>query len=65
VNLDGVVALFVAIVFVASALLYTLRLRRELADDERGLPPELRGAELAYAEHTFRSEGRKLVGRVD
>ena len=48
VSLDAVVALFVAIVFVASALMYALRRRRDLADDERGLPPELRGARLAF-----------------
>jgi len=64
-SLDAAFGLFAAIVFIASALMCALRHRRDLADDERGLPPELRGAELAYAEHMFRSEGMKLVGRVD
>lgn len=35
------------------------------ASDERGLPPELIGAELAYAERTFRSMRCSLVAKLD
>jgi len=32
---------------------------------EAGLPRKLRGAEIAYAEQTFRSNSRMLVARID
>ena len=58
-------AVLVVLVFVVTLFLFQ-RGRRARADhDQRGLPRELRGAEIAYAEQTFRSRRRKLVARLD
>jgi hypothetical protein len=62
---DGVVALILLIAFIASAILFA-RVRSPLIDEiERGLPAELSGAEIAYAERTFRSHRHRLVARLD
>ena len=50
---DGVVALILLIAFVASAILFARRRSSQIDDIERGLPAELRGAEIAYAERTW------------
>ena len=60
---DGFVALIVAIVLIASAVLFARR--RSIDHYERGLPLQLRGAEIAFAETTFRSHSRHLVARLD
>ena len=62
---DGLVALLVMILFIASAALFARRGSRVRAGDGQGLPAELRGAEIAFAEVTFRSHRRRLVARLD
>jgi hypothetical protein len=62
---DGLVALFVAILFIASAALFARRGPRVRAGDDQGLPVELRDAQIAFAEVTFRSHRRRLVARLD
>jgi CRISPR-associated exonuclease Cas4 len=62
---DGLAALIALIVFIASAALFARRDPRAQGNDEHGLPAELQGAQLAYAEKTFRSRRRKLVARLD
>ena len=62
---DGLVALLVLIVFIASAALFARRGPRVRAGDQQGLPAELRGAQIAFAEATFRSQRRRLVARLD
>ena len=62
---DGLVALLVMILFIASAALFARRGSRVRAGDAQGLPAELRGAEIAFAEVTFRSHRRRLVARLD
>lgn len=62
---DGVAALILLIVFIASAILFARRRSAQIDDIERGLPDELRGAEIAYAERTFRSHRHRLVARLD
>jgi CRISPR-associated exonuclease Cas4 len=62
---DGLVALLVLILFIASAALFARRGPRVRAGDQRGLPAELRGAQIAFAEVTFRSHRRRLVARLD
>ena len=62
---DGVVALILLIAFVASAILFARSRSSQIDDIERGLPAELRGAEIAYAERTFRSHRHRLVARLD
>ena len=59
------VAFVVVILFVASAALLHRQRSRAIVGDEQGLPPELRGAEIAFAEKTFRSPRRQLVARLD
>jgi CRISPR-associated exonuclease Cas4 len=39
--------------------------RTEGVADESWLPPELRGADLAYSEQTFRSHRLRIVARLD
>lgn len=58
-------AVLAALFFIASLLLFYRGHRTREARDQRGLPDELRGAEIAYAEQTFRSRRRKLVARLD
>ena len=58
-------AVLVALLFIASLFLFYRGRRAQEARDQRGLPEELRGAEIAYAEQTFRSRRRKLVARLD
>jgi CRISPR-associated exonuclease Cas4 len=62
---DGLVALLVMILFIASAALFARRGPRVRAGDGQGLPAELRGAEIAFAEVTLRSHRRRLVARLD
>lgn len=62
---DGLAALIALIVFVASAALFARRDPRVHAGDEHGLPVELHGAQVAYAEKTFRSHRGRLVARLD
>lgn len=59
------VAFVVVIVFVASAMLLRRQRSRITVGDEQGLPPELHGAEIAFAERTFRSQRRQFVARLD
>ena len=59
------VALMVLLLLIASAVLFARHRASDDADDEHGLPAELRGAEIAFAEQTFRSRGRRLVARLD
>jgi hypothetical protein len=62
---DGDDALILVIVFIVAALLFARR-RWALVDDaELGLPAELRGVEIAFAERTFRSRRHRLVARLD
>ena len=58
------VAFVVVIVFVASAMLLRRQRSRITVGDEQGLPPELHGAEIAFAERTFRSQRRQFVARL-
>ena len=58
-------ALVAVILLLAAMALYAALRGREHLDDERGLPRELRGAAIAYAERTFKSERHKLVARLD
>lgn len=60
-------AVLVVVGLLAAAIgAVTLRRRGvQRSDDQRGLPPELVGAQVAYAERTFRSRQRKLVARLD
>ena len=62
---DGLVAVIVAIVFMLSAILLARRRSAPIDNVERGLPAELRGAEIAFAERTFRSHRHRLVARLD
>lgn len=62
---EGLVALILVIVFVASAAMFARRRSITIDHDERWLPTELRGAELAYAEKTFRSHSQRLAARLD
>ena len=58
-------AALVALLFIASLILFYRGHRAQEVRDQRGLPDELRGAEIAYAEQTFRSRRRRLVARLD
>lgn len=58
-------AVLVALLFIASLILFYRGHRVQEVRDQRGLPDELRGAEIAYAEQTFRSRRRKLAARLD
>ena len=62
---DGVLVLILLIAFIASAILFARRRSLQIDDIERGLPAELRGVEIAYAERTFRSHRHRLVARLD
>jgi CRISPR-associated exonuclease Cas4 len=62
---EDLAALIALIVFIASAALFARRDPRAQLNDEHGLPAELQGAQLAYAEKTFRSRRRELVARLD
>ena len=62
---DGYLAMTLVIVFVASAILLARRRSVPIDQIERGLPAELRGAEIAFAERTFRSHRHHLVARLD
>ena len=57
---DGVAALILLIAFIAFAILFARRRSSQIDDIERGLPAELRGAEIAYAERTLRSHRHRL-----
>jgi hypothetical protein len=59
------VATVVVIVLIASAALLLRQRSRIVDDEEQGLPPVLRGAKIAFAEKTFRSQRRRLVARLD
>lgn len=58
-------AVLVALSFIVSLFLFYRGRRTQEDQDQRGLPDELRAAEIAYAEQTFRSRRRKLVARLD
>ena len=62
---DGVAELILLIAFIASAILFARRRSPPTDNIEHGLPAELRGAEIAYAERTFRSHRHRLVARLD
>jgi hypothetical protein len=62
---DGYAALILLIAFIASAILLAKRRSAPIDDVERDLPAELRGAEIAFAERTFRSQRHHLVARLD
>lgn len=62
---DGYLALILLIAFVASAILFARRRSPRIDNPELGLPAELRGAEIAYAERTVRSHRHRLVARLD
>ena len=62
---DGLAAFIALILFIASAVLFARLRPRVCAGDEQGLPVELRGAQIAFAEVTFRSHRRRLVARLD
>lgn len=62
---DGYATLILLIVFVAWAILLGRMRFAPIDDVERGLPAELRGREVAYAERTFRSHRHRLVARLD
>jgi len=57
--------LIVVLIVVAAVLYAQSRRSIESTGDERGLPAELRGARLAHAEETFRSEAQRVVARLD
>lgn len=62
-----VLATLIGIALLTSAILLA-RLRRNRGPedpDQAGLPADLIGAEVAYAEKTFRSAQRKLVAKLD
>ncbi len=58
-------ALILVIGFIVAALLFASRRWAPIDDAERGLPAELRGAQIAFAERTFRSYRHRLVARLD
>lgn len=62
---DGYLAMILLIVFIVSATLLARRRPVPIDEIERGLPAELRGAEIAFAERTFRSHRHRLVARLD
>ena len=62
---DELAAFIALILFIASAVLFARLRPRVRAGDEQGLPAELRGAQIAFAEVTFRSHRRRLVARLD
>ena len=63
---EGWSAILVVLLFIGSAVLFVrLRQGAVTSDDERGLPRALIGAEIAYAERTFRSVRTRLVARLD
>lgn len=62
---DELLALVVVIVFITAAALWIRQQLRANGGDEQGLPLELRGAEIAFAERGFRSQRRQLVARLD
>lgn len=60
-----IIAVLVTLLFIGSLFVFYRGNRTQEARDQRGLPDELRNAEIAYAEQTFRSHRRKLVARLD
>ena len=58
-------AVLVVLLLVVTVYLVARSRRGQASHDQRGLPQELRDAEVAYAEQTFRSRRRKLVARLD
>jgi hypothetical protein len=54
-----------AILLISGAAFLAKPRRAGACCGERGLPEELAGADIAYAERTFRSEGLGLVARID
>lgn len=62
---DGYVAMILVIALVAAAILFARRRSASNDDIERGVPAELRGAEIAFAEATFRSHRHRLVATLD
>lgn len=62
---DVALAVIALVLLGVSAVLFVRHSARTRGFDERWLPPELRGAAIAYAERTFRSHRRGLVARLD
>lgn len=58
-------AILCVLVCLAAAVAYYLVCRRSHGDDERGLPPVLRGTAVAHAEETFKSHRHGLVAKLD
>ncbi|RTL32480.1 MAG: hypothetical protein EKK53_29465 [Burkholderiales bacterium] len=61
---DAWSAIGVLLLFILSAVVFA-RFRNGGGGDERGLPRELIGAEVAFAEQTFRSARSRLVAKLD
>ena len=61
----GAELVVLVLVLVLTMYLVARGRRGQANHDQRGLPKELREAEVAYAEQTFRSTRRKLVARLD
>lgn len=62
---DVALAVIAVVMLGVSAILFVRHRTRIRVFDERWLPPELKGAAIAYAEQTFRSHRRGLVARLD
>ena len=62
---DVVVAAIALIVVVLSAVLFVWRRSASMGEVDPGLPRELRGVPIAFAETTFRSCRRRLVAKLD
>jgi hypothetical protein len=62
---DEVAVIIVVLLLLASAAVLARQHWQRRLGDERGLPRELVGAEIAYAEQTFRSVRSRLVARLD
>jgi hypothetical protein len=62
---DILSAAVVAALLIACAIAFAKLQLGRAARDERGTPRELIGAEIAYAEHTFRSARHRLVAKID
>ena len=56
---------FAVFALIALCAIFLFARRNDRRADQRGLPSELVGAELAYAERTFTSTQQALVARID
>lgn len=62
---DALPALIAVLVAIVLVILFAKLRWTSIKQDERCLPAELRGAEVAYAEVTFKSHSRRLVAKLD